>query len=75
MNDQKARTCPECSCTVHEIKIVDKGGGNASLPLEYAAVDAQPGFWNSKVTMAGDVKAFMCQGCGLIKLYGVPKSW
>lgn len=66
------RECTDCDGTMHEVKMVDKGHGNQSHPLEYAAVDARPSFWIGQVPYAGAVAAFLCESCGLIKLYGVP---
>lgn len=74
MSELQNRTCTDCGGSSHEIMVVDKGHYNQSTALEYAAIDAKPSFWTSKVSMAGVVKAMMCSQCGLIKFYGVPKS-
>lgn len=74
MTEYPDRSCADCGGSLHEIMVVDKGHFNQSTALEYAAIDAKPSLWTSKVPIAGAVKAFTCSQCGLIKFYSVPKS-
>jgi hypothetical protein len=38
--------------------------------LEYRLPDDRLSFWTGKYPTAGVVRAFMCEGCGRIALYG-----
>jgi hypothetical protein len=38
--------------------------------LEYRLPDDRLSFWTGKYPTAGAVRAFMCEGCGRIALYG-----
>ena len=66
-----ARNCPDCDGSMREIRIIDKGGESLSHhDLEYAAPDAERGFWMKRYPVAGKITAYMCQDCGAIRLFG-----
>jgi hypothetical protein len=39
-------------------------------PLEYRLPDDRRSFWTGRYPTAGQVRAFLCAGCGRIALYG-----
>jgi hypothetical protein len=39
-------------------------------PLTYRLPDDQVSFWTGAYPSAGEVKAYLCPGCGRIALYG-----
>ena len=75
MADDVSLTCVECKGSMAPIIIMDKrtwGPGeqrNAGV-LEYRLPEDRASFWMGKYPTAGSVRAFMCQGCGRIALYG-----
>jgi hypothetical protein len=73
MAEFETGNCIGCGGTLHEIKVIDKGHYNQTLPVEYAALDAKASLWTGKLPVDGAVKSFMCSDCGLIKQFGVPK--
>jgi len=58
---------------MQKIKLIDKGHSHMHSELEYAAGDAQRGFWLGGFPVEGKVAALMCQLCGRIALFGEPK--
>lgn len=60
---------------MEEIQLIDKVGPYNSQNVEYAAIDAKRSFWTGHLPIAGEVRAYMCTGCGLIKTYGSPGSY
>ncbi len=54
--------------------IMDKSPGGLSRlhigELEYRLTDDRVSFWTGQYPTAGKVRAFMCEGCGRIALYG-----
>lgn len=68
----KERVCPDCQSALHEVKILDTAHYNVHTNLEYAVPEAKRSFWTVRYPVAGQVAAFMCEGCGRILLYGVP---
>lgn len=74
MSGQVSRTCAECQGTMSPIIIMDKAPGAArhsyTAPLEYRLPDDRVSFWTGKYPSAGEVRAFMCEACGRIALYG-----
>ena len=75
MNDETLRTCAECQGRMSPIIIMDKLRAiptehRSASSLEYRLPDDRINFWTSKYPTAGLVRAFMCEGCGRITLYG-----
>ena len=74
----KARTCTECQGAMSPVVIMDKNNHGNFVPsqqpqqLEYRQPDDRKGSWTGKYPSAGQVQAFMCEGCGRIALYGAP---
>ncbi len=56
-----------------QIRLVNKAHGQFQTPLEYALFDAKISLWTGGRPIAGRVNAYMCDSCGVLKLYGVPK--
>ncbi len=65
--------CSDCGGGALEIRIIDKAHHNSQDKLEYTAADAKSGFW-SGYPIEGRIAATMCQACGRISLFGVPKE-
>ena len=75
MSGQDSRTCVECQGAMSPIIIMDKSHPGPTRhrhtgPLEYRLPDDRLSFWTGKYATAGEVRAFMCQECGRIALYG-----
>ena len=68
------RRCTDCEGCMTEVKLLDKGHSNIQHPLEYSALDAKRSFWAFNLPVIGTVKAFRCDNCGLLKMYGVPTA-
>ena len=65
------RSCADCEGEMREIRLIDKSHAELHKPLEYAAADSKKG-WFGRYSIAGNVNAFRCQQCGVIRLSGVP---
>ena len=75
MADEVSRTCVECQGSMSPIIIMDKTHSHlypqrSTGPLEYRLPDDRLSFWTGRYPTAGQVLAFMCEGCGRIALYG-----
>ena len=75
MADEASRTCADCQGSMSPIIIMDKYRHGLTehrdtKPLEYRLPDDRLSFWTGKYPTAGEVRAFMCSGCGRIALYG-----
>jgi hypothetical protein len=61
------------------IRIVDASGkGGILRDLRYALPEARrPGglFGSHYAEVEGLIRAFLCDDCGLVRLYGVPSGW
>ncbi len=71
------KKCPDCESPLRAIKILnDARYGVKPLPGEmiYMAVEAKQSFWTGRYPVEGQVAACMCDGCGRILLYGVPRA-
>ena len=79
------KKCDECGASTEWIKIVDSthivgavtsetGQGSQHLQLQYAAEDAERSGWLNRFPTAGNLRGRMCQMCGKVALYGVPKD-
>jgi len=69
MNTEE-RKCLDCSATMTEIRLLDKGHMGSHFDFEYAAINAQQSAWTSRFPVEGRVTAFMCKDCGAIRLFG-----
>lgn len=71
----ETRKCTDCEGNLVEIKLIDKGPG-AYKPgysdVEYTSLESKCSFWTGRFPALGRVRAFMCESCGLLKLYGEP---
>ena len=69
--DADQRKCVECSGEMSEIQIIDKQGVTPeNAGLEYSALDVKRGFWSGAYPKSGKIMAYLCQGCGAVRLYG-----
>ncbi|MCA8996935.1 MAG: hypothetical protein KDA80_08115 [Planctomycetaceae bacterium] len=65
------RKCSDCDGELREVRMIDTGHGDVHHPMKYAAADAKQR-WTGYYPVEGIVKGFMCQECGLIRIYGIP---
>ncbi len=66
-----SRKCLDCGRSMSEIRIIDKQGAMPEeAGLEYAATDAERGFWSGAYPKAGKISTYLCQGCGAVRLFG-----
>jgi hypothetical protein len=75
MSEAMTRTCVECQEPMTPIVIMDKLHPGPTKhrytgSLEYRLPDDNLSFRTGKYPTAGSVRAFMCEGCGRITLYG-----
>lgn len=71
MDNQSEKTCADCTGPMKEIRVLytNLEGHNE---LKYTVPEVKRGFWSAKYPVEGSIDAFMCQDCGLVKMYGVP---
>jgi|TARA_B110000495_G_C23002311_1_gene591669 hypothetical protein len=73
--DNETRKCADCGGNMSAIKVIDKQGGfGETAGFEYAAVDAQRGFWSSTFPKSGKVDSYLCHDCGGVRLYAVKST-
>jgi hypothetical protein len=69
--------CADCEGNMVQVKLIDKAHGvngrTQTSMEEYALIDSKISFWRGTRAIAGTVNAYMCDSCGVLKLYGVPK--
>ena len=75
MAHEVSRPCVECQGSMSPILIMDKlhpapTEHRYTGSLEYRLPEDRLSFWTGKYPTAGEVRAFMCAGCGRIALYG-----
>ena len=74
------KNCSDCGDILRRVKILDatgpgfKGDGIHHRELSYAAMKSQPSLFLGAVSKEGTVVAMICEGCGRIFLYGMPKG-
>ena len=71
MTDKEERKCPDCAARMHRIRLIDKTHG-VHADLEYTLPEAQRGFWLARFPVEGKVRAYMCDHCARILLFGEP---
>jgi hypothetical protein len=68
---EASRKCLDCDGPMSEIKIIDKQGATAEAAgLEYAATDAERGFWSGAYPKDGKISTYLCQECGAVRMFG-----
>lgn len=72
MGDRNERRCVECGGETRPIRLLDQGEARSHFDPEYAAPDADRGFWTGRYPVQGRVLARLCGGCGRIALYAAP---
>lgn len=70
MASRRKPKCPDCRIVMHSIRLIDKTHQGRHSDLEYALPDAQRSFWLGGYPVEGIVKAYMCDRCGRILLFG-----
>jgi hypothetical protein len=70
MPSSQTRKCPDCKTVMHGIRLIDKTHGGRHSDLEYTLPDAQRSLWFGLFPVEGIVKAYMCDRCGRILLFG-----
>lgn len=73
----ETRKCTDCQGDLVEVKLIDKSPGGykpGNSDVEYTTLDAKCSLWTGKFPVLGSVRAFMCESCGLLKLYGQPNE-
>ena len=74
MADESSKTCVECQGAMFPVVIMDKdhyrNTWSGPQSLQYRLPNDRLSFWTSTYPTAGQVRAFMCCGCGRIALYG-----
>ena len=74
MEPPPTRECRDCGGKAHEIKILDQAHGTAVDRISYALPEARRSFWSGQFPTEGRVVAYLCDRCGRIAHYGVPKD-
>ena len=69
-----SRNCPDCKRAMTGIRMIDKACRPPHAALEYAAAEAKPGIWLGHFPIEGRIEGFMCDKCGRVLLYAVPKE-
>jgi hypothetical protein len=57
---------------MHGIRLIDKTHGGHHADLEYTLPEARRSFWLGVFPVEGKVRAYMCDHCGRILLFGEP---
>jgi hypothetical protein len=57
---------------MYRIRLIDKTHHHMHADLEYTVPEAQRSFWRGQFPVEGRVRAYMCDRCGRLNLYGVP---
>ncbi len=74
MADESSKTCVECQGSMSPVVIMDqdhhRNTWSGPQSLRYRLPDDRRSFWTGTYPTAGQVRAFMCCGCGRIALYG-----
>ena len=74
MTTNQERKCPDCAALMHPIRLIDKSQANTHNDLEYTLPESKRGFWLAQFPIEGKVRAYMCEQCGRILLYGEPNK-
>lgn len=71
----ETKKCLECEGVMNPIRVIDHSYGTSEFELAYSASDRTKNNWGgSYFKELGSVKAWMCDDCGAIRLYGQPKK-
>ena len=72
MATNKERKCPDCAGAMGPIRLIDKAQGGTHAELEYGLSETSRSFWMARFAIEGQIRAYMCQQCARILLYGEP---
>ena len=67
-----SRLCIDCGAPLHEIRLIDKGEGHRHYSVEYAALESTRAFLSGRYQATGEIQAYLCQSCGVVRLYAKP---
>lgn len=74
MQNEAVKTCIACQGSMSEVMVMDNDSYGLTRrgpqPLSYRRPDDSQSFWTGAYPTAGIVRAYMCEGCGKIDLYG-----
>ena len=74
MQDETTKTCMACQGAMTPVMVLDRDSygltRQGTQVLAYRHPDDSQSFWTGKYPTAGIVRAYMCEGCGKIDLYG-----
>ena len=71
MASEATKFCVECQGAMFPVVLLDKIHHTGTpREFEYRQPDDSRSFWTGKYPTAGRVRAFLCEGCGRIALYG-----
>lgn len=75
MSTNERAACTDCGGALHAIQILERGHLNSlQTGLKYTLPEAKRSFWTGRFPVEGDVAALICEKCGRILLYGIPKQ-
>jgi hypothetical protein len=66
--------CADCGGTTHEIKLVDLWEYGMQGDAQYTQPEDKARWWKGGRPIRGTIAAYMCEACGRIAHYGVPKE-
>jgi hypothetical protein len=70
----ETKKCLECGGVLNPIRVIDHAHGFEAGELTYTSPERSPSLLGSFYQELGRVKAWMCDDCGAIRLYGEPKK-
>ncbi len=70
MTTNQERKCPDCASAMYPIRLIDNAQGGTHTELEYGLSESQRSFWLARFPIEGKVRAYMCEQCARILLYG-----
>lgn len=70
----ETKKCLECEGVMKPIRVIDHAHSFEAGELTYTAAERTQSLLVSFYEKLGSVKAWMCDDCGAIRLYGQPKK-
>jgi hypothetical protein len=74
MTTAPKQLCPDCQLPAHEIRLTFGPGFTNISEITYSLPESRPSFWTSSVPVEGSLAAYLCDQCGRVMLYGIPKD-
>jgi hypothetical protein len=66
--------CSDCGGAAHEIKLVDLWEYGMQGDAQYTHPEDKSRWWQGGRPVRGTIVAYMCEACGRIAHFGVPKE-